>query len=121
MPKPAQDALQAMREAMEPKKGEVVLTLDSEVKRYLAAFTGAFDEVSPDTPFSVLDIVNWAHKYQALRSEGKDTPDFVLPAIFYNAYALGRLLKKSQVDLDIQFAGTYGNRAIYTVGRPSDG
>lgn len=121
MAKPAQDAIQAMKEAMERKKDEVVLTLDSEVERHLGAFTSSFDEVSPGTPFSVLDIVNWAHKYQALRSKNKDDRDFTMPAIFYNAYALGKLLKRSQVELGIQFAGTYGNRAIYTVGRSKDG
>lgn len=121
MTKPAQDAIQAMKEVMEHKKNEVVLTLDSEVKLHLGAFTSSFDEVSPSTPFNVLDIINWAHKYQALRSKGKGTHDFTLPPIFYNTYALGKLLKRNQEELDIQFAGTYGNRAIYTVGRSKDG
>lgn len=120
MSKPAQDAIQAMKETMKRKKDEVVLTLDPEVEQHLEAFTSSFDEVSPGTPFSVLNIVDWAHKYQALRSKRKGDRDFTLPAIFYNAYALGKLLKRNQAELGIQFAGTYGNRAIYTVGRPKD-
>jgi hypothetical protein len=120
MSKATPDAVQAMQEAMYHKKDEVVLKLDPLVRQHLEAFLSAFEEISSGTPFSVVDVINWACRYQAIRSSDEDEPNFVMPAIFHNAYALGRLLKKSQTELGIQFAGTYGNRAIYTVGRSED-
>ncbi len=115
MAKPSKPALQAMKETLQTSHDVVVLQLDPTIKAHLDTFTQVFEEVSPGNPFSVLDVMNWARKYQAiLAEEGKDAT-VRMPAIFNNAYALGKLLKKSQEELGIQSAGTYGNRAIYTV------
>lgn len=111
--KASTDAVQAMQETLNSKQDKVVLQLSPEIRLYLKAFLRAFKEVRPDNPFSVLDIMGWARKYQAIVKSDKD-PDFKLPSIFYNAYSLGKLLKKSQEELGLQSVGTYGNRAIYT-------
>lgn len=123
MPKAKQDtdALQAMQEASYRERDQVVLQLSKEIKQYMKSFLTAFEDVKPDTPFSVVDIMGWSQRYQTIIRSRDENHDFQLPAIFHNAYALGKLLKKSQVELGLRYAGTYGNRAIYTVERESDG
>lgn len=114
MSKSIKPALQAMQEAQQSNLDVVVLQLDPIVKAHLRSFTQAFEEVSPGNPFSVLDIMGWSLRYWAILQ--KADPKVRAPAIFNNAYALGKLLKRNQEELGIQSAGTYGNRAIYTVG-----
>ena len=117
--KTSTDAVRAMQETLHSRQDRVVLQLSPEIQLHLKAFLRAFEEVSPDNPFSVLDIMSWARKYQAIVKSDKD-PDFKLPSIFYNAYSLGKLLKKCQEELGLQSVGTYGNRAIYTTKEGSE-
>ncbi len=119
--KASTDAVQAMQEVLHHGHDKVVLRLNPETRQYLKTFLAAFEEVKPDTPFSVLDVMGWALKYQAIMRAANGDLDFRMPAVFYNAYALGRLLKKSQEELGFQYAGSYGNRAIYNVGGGTDG
>lgn len=118
--KPNVDAIQAMQEAVHRSQDVVVLKLDPETRRYLEVFLKAFEEVRPDTPFSVLDVMRWAHKYQAIIEPKEGNVGFRLPSIFYNAYTLGKLLKKSQEELGYLHAGSYGNRSIYSIGGKAD-
>lgn len=115
------DAVQAMQEALYHGQGKVVLQLDPETRRYIETFLVAFSEVKPDMPFSVLDVMGWACKYQAIRRARDADLNFNMPGIFSNAYALGKLLMKSQDLLGYQHAGSYGNRAIYSIGGVTDG
>ncbi len=114
------DAVQAMQEALYHSQNKVVLQLDPEIRRYMEIFLAAFSEVKPDMPFSVLDVMGWAGKYQAIIRAGDADLNFNMPGIFSNAYALGKLLMKSQGPLGYQHAGSYGNRAIYSIGSVAD-
>ncbi len=111
-------ASQAMTVVTAPTEGSTN-TLPQEFVTFFDAFRNAFKEACPDETFRATDVMRWGGEYQRLkRADGrKDPDDFSLPSEFFNPYSLGRLLKRYQVTLGIEFVGTYGNRAVYTIAK----
>ena len=100
-------ALQALQKAVADKSNRAH-TLPKGFLKLFALFRDATNEAFPDGTFTAPSVVSWAGEYQRLG--GIQVPD-----VFFNTYALGKLLKSHQGTLGIQFVGTYGNRAVYSV------
>ena len=110
-------AQQALKTAMANKGGRVGHTLPTGFLEPFVLFRNALNDEFPETSFTAPDVMRWAGEYDRIANKSGKVP---IPEVFYNPYALGKVLKSHQEGLGIQFVGTYGNRAVYAILQEED-
>lgn len=79
-------------------------------KEYLSIFVSTLRESHPDATFTSTDILRWLELYSESLGEDNNIPQFL-----FNAYSLGRFIKKNQEELDLIEVGSYANRTVYGI------
>ncbi len=110
-------AQQALKNAMANKGGRIGHTLPTGFLEPFILFRNALNDAFPESSFTTPDVVRWAGEYERIEKTPGKIP---IPEVFFNTYALGKVLKSHQEGLGIQFVGTYGNRAVYAILQEED-